>query len=654
MQMWPLASPRSSRHRFGFYAALVLVAYLLISALGVTTSHTSIVFGSEEEQSQTLLGEPRPERSDEFLRGSPRTIASLRGIDATQYTPLDYTGSDEFLTAQDGFLQKVVHFSSPIHELVIGEIADVVPLRMGFALLWWLSTVTLLLAVPAWFLLLGLSGRVGVFCAVALILVPLNGWFSFLPTLLMANAIGGSVAVLLALRLMKTNRSLVLRLSAAAILGIYGGRMCFVVVQYPPWGFPILGVVALATGVFVFREIPEKRDLLAFTVVAVTAGIAVAVVLSYNRSLYSVVLDTVYPGKRRDSGGSGDHLVWSGALTWFLQSDFVRERALSNPERALGPTFLLIPTVFLLIIQRQLIGARKWVTGAVTLAVLWMGIMLVWAQAKWPDWMLKFNPLVWVPAPRAGQILGYMVVIPLFLILARKEISTVQRSLVNSGSIAVLAVGVSAGQLETMRINFLGGVDVSVVWWTFLMILIVSLALTQIRRTDFATLPLLGFLLFSSAAISPITVGLGAYGHSDALSAILELSSEKPEQRWATTGFYEDALMISSGVPQLSGQQPLGPNDAAWKVIDPDGAYVDSWNRGQSYVNFAWDGSGKWSIWNPSPDVIQVVIDPCDSRLRQLELGWVISRPQISFPCLTERKTVTWMGAPLFVYEVIE
>jgi hypothetical protein len=653
MQRWPVTSPRTPRHRFGLYAAFLLVAYFVISALGMTTSHTSIVFGSEDERSQTLIGEARSERSDEFLRGSPRTIASLRGIEGTQYSPLDYTGSDEYLNVQAGVLQKVVHLSSPIHELIIGEVVDLVPLKTGFALLWWLSTVTLLLAVPAWFLLLGLSGRVGVYCAIALILVPLNGWFSYLPTLLMANAVGAAVAVLVALRFMKTNRSLVLKLLVAAILGIYGGRMCFVVVQYPPWGFPILGVVALATGAFVFRQIPVKRDLLALSVVGVAAITAVVLVLSYNRSLYSVILDTVYPGKRRDSGGSGDQLVWSGPLSWFLQSDFVRERALSNPERALGPTFLLFPTVLLLVIQRQLIAARKWVTVAVTLAVVWVGALLVWAQAKWPDWMLRLNPLVWVPAPRAGQILGYVILIPLFLMLSQRETSTIKRSFISSGLIAVLVIGVSAGQLEMMRINFLGGVDVSVIWWTFLMILIVTLALTQIRRTDFAALPLLGFLLFSSVAISPITVGLGAYGRSNALSTILELSNEEPSRRWATTGFYEDALMISSGVPQLSGQQPLGPNKAAWRVLDPDGAYVDSWNRGQSYINFAWDGSGKWSIWNPSPDVIQVVMDPCDSRLSQLGLGWVVSRAQIWFPCLTERNNLTWMGEPLFVYKVI-
>ena len=91
--------------------------------------------------------------------------------------------------------------------------------------------------------------------------------------------------------------------------------------------------------------------------------------------------------------------------------------------------------------------------------------------------------------------------------------------------------------------------------------------------------------------------------------------------RWASSGFYFDALIMSAGVPQLSGQQFLAPNEPFWEKIDSEKEFSPFWNRGQSYANLQLAPYYKFTIWNPSPDVIQIVGDPCDARFSRVELG---------------------------------
>jgi hypothetical protein len=640
--------------RFRSYVAGVLVVYLLVALLGLTTSHTSIVFGSEDEKASIVLGEPRSQRSDEFLRGSPRVIASLQEIPLQNYTPLDYTGSSKFRDTQAGIIGKVVRWSAPIHEIVIGEVGRRLPLAMGFSLQWWSSHVLLLIACPLWFVLLGRSGRAGGYCALAILFAPPNAWFSNLAAFLLANAIAAMSVFLLLGQIVERLKRRRFVLPVVGLLGIYAGRMAFTTAQYPPFGFPILGLVALVSLGALWRNVKHRRHHWPYIVFATAAIFGVILVWLHNRMLYSIALDTVYPGKRRDGGGeSSEMFSWSGALSWFLQSSFVRARGGGNPEYALGPTFLLIPVLIIMIRQR----ARNMIDDQIMrtpllLGLMWLLIIAAWAQYRWPSILVNgLNPLTWVPGNRAWQILGVIVIPVLFLVLGRRSGHTEHFSIGEALVCSLAVAAFTAGGLNALKAAVLPEANNSVIVLSVFFSVAVTFTVLAIRQFDLRVMGLVAFLIFSSILVNPLTRGLGAYQDSRAKSTILRLAAERPRDRWATTGFFEDALMISTGVAQLSGQQPLGPNKGAWRLIDPKEQFVDSWNRGQSYINFAWDGRPDWTIWNPSGDVIQVVISPCSKKLSRLRLGWVMSIQPISFPCLTKRAIVSWMGNDLFIYE---
>ena len=144
------------------YLLSVTLIYCVVGLLGITTSHTSTLFGNVNEKSNVILGEARQQRADEFLRGSPRVIAYLRGIEATSYTPLDYTGTLEFQQNKKALLARINYSFSPINEIVIDQVSQRLPLQMGFSLLWWQNVWLLFAVLPVWFFLLGRNLRTGI------------------------------------------------------------------------------------------------------------------------------------------------------------------------------------------------------------------------------------------------------------------------------------------------------------------------------------------------------------------------------------------------------------------------------------------------------------------------------------------------------------
>lgn len=636
-----------TRRVFSLYALGLLLTYFGLVIGGITMSHNSAVFGAEGEVATVLMGKPRPERSDEYLRGSPRLVATLNRIALDAYTPLDVTGSDAYREVGRQPLAQVLAYTRPPHMVIVDQVSRLLPLRMGFALHWWLSAATLLLLLPIWFRQIGLQRRYGVLCAVSLLFCSVNMWFSGLPVFLAANSVLAAVCVLTALQVCSRQNTPWLRAAVVVSLAIYAGRSAFTVVEYPPWGLPILTVVAISSLVALPPYWGSTRGKL--TLGAVGLFLFGAALLNYfhNRSIYEVVLNTVYPGQRRASGGNVDTPVWGGVLSWMMQGERARSNGLTNPEMALGPTFLVIPLAIALA-RQTLRGSRKLIPAiAGTFTTL---VLVLWASIQWPPLLRNFNPLVLIPAIRSSQIAGVLALLTLYLFLGGLGEDVSRPKLRLSALVAVVALVVVATDVEQMRGTYLQNADITFAWLSLVVVALVAIAINSSWRPQLIGGVVMVLCISSSFLVNPLTVGLGPLENSSARSAILNLSKESPTLRWATTGFFQDALMISTGVPQLSGQQPLGPNLEAWRKLDPSESSKDAWNRGQSYVNFQWDGRPGITIWNPSPDVIQVVVNPCRPELDDLDLGWVVTAADISFDCLEKETTVTWMGAPLNIY----
>lgn len=626
---------------------LLSAIFCLVVWFELTTSHVGILVGDDAERAQVIFGKPRAERSDEYLRGTPRMVASLGQIPLRNYTPLDVTGSVEYRDLGRSLNSRLLEFSRSPHVVLADLVGRLLPVEKSFALQWWLSTFTLLVAFPIWFRLLGLAAVHGALAGLSVVFCTVNMWFSNLPVFLLSHALVAALCGIAAIRLLVGESNWKWSLPMAIALSFYAGRSAFTVAEYPPWGLPIIALVAVCSLAAVVPLLKSRRGRLS-CLLFVGIGVGAALVnLIHNQSLYDIVLNTEYPGKRRTTGGNADTQVWGGILSWMMQGDRSRRLGLTNPEMALGPTFLMLSVAAALCVSgwRRQKFVRPAAVGVTVAAVL-----LVWSTVRWPSYLQVMNPLVLIPAARSSQIAGVIALVSLFLLLGDVPRERIRAAIPVASTAALLVIVVMAGDVERMRVGYLQEADVTLTWVSILIAAMVTFLVVRQHKKLLTGVLVSGLTVASSLFVNPMVVGLGPLNESKARDAMISLSRGTPELRWATTGFFQDALMTSTGVPQLSGQQPLGPNSDAWRKLDPTEASRDAWNRGQAYVNFQWDGRPGITIWNPSPDVIQVVINPCRPELDDLDLGWVVTADEIYFDCLRKETTVTWMGAPLNIY----
>jgi hypothetical protein len=343
-----------------------------------------------------------------------------------------------------------------------------------------------------------------------------------------------------------------------------------------------------------------------------------------------------------------------GALSWMMQTDYARKSGFTNPEMAYGPTILLVAAAALLVFA----WSRKDNTRGVlpsTLGFFFASIVVIWGQSTWPELLTKFNPLILVPGPRASMIVSILA-----LILIGHAVSTFafqapwqqfnQKIAAMALVMFLIAAMWSAEDVEWLRLNFFGNIAP---WKGFLSLIISSFIVAlffAIRRRIVTLAMLTALIVLGSIVVNPWTIGLGPLNSSQAVNTVQSLSKQNPTGRWATTGFYLDALMMSSGVPELSGQQYAAPDKATWGRIDPQSNFEEFWNRGQAYINFQLSPDQGFSIWNPSPDVIQVVGDPCDENFRRLGIKFYISENDFSADCVESKTTITWMGNNSYIY----
>jgi len=532
----------------------------------------------------------------------------------------------------------------------------VLPLEFAFAANWWTLQLLLFFTLPAWFLLMGGKLSTALAACVSLFFVSTSGWFSYLPLQLIGLSAAGLTYILLSFRIAQSASNLWLRILAVSILGMFSSRNLISVAQYPPWGFPILLLTFFITIGWVL-EAPKRLKPYWVTLQLAFFGLATAL-LTYlgDKSSYTAALDTVYPGQRRSVGGGGETPFMGGSLSWLMQTDSSRAKAFTNPEFAYGPTFLFLVSVVLCISfwphRKKLSGLLGSLLGAGALAVTG-----IWGQSTWPQFFSKLNPLILVPGSRATMILGPMSILLLCHALATYARSNPAqiRPINFAGTAVVTALVVAfftAEDVEWLRNNFYVGTPP---WKGFVSLvgsaLLGGLLVLRTRRA-FAVWLMTSAIILSGFFVNPWTVGLGALNKSDAVSALQDFSREDTTLRWASPGYHTDALIMVSAVPQLSGQQFLAPNKTEWRKIDPNDEFINFWNRGQSYVNFQLDPGFAFTIWNPSPDVIQIVGNPCDERFAKIHLGWYLALGTITSDCLILETSVEWMQGELLVYRI--
>jgi hypothetical protein len=267
------------------------------------------------------------------------------------------------------------------------------------------------------------------------------------------------------------------------------------------------------------------------------------------------------------------------------------------------------------------------------------------------------NPMTLIPKLRGLQILGYLCVFVACVATAALRVTRLRRQFVSHQvTVALGVVGLLwvASDTDALRRDFYLEPRRWITIASLIALGVVMAFMMNVgKKASLAFVVACLYFGGSSVMTNPVSIGLGPLQNSLAADTIRINGESDPDGRWATSGFYEDALVLATGVAQLTGQQHSAPNYESWRIVDPDLTFENSWNRGQAYVNLQFDAGAQFTVWNPSPDVIQIVANPCDNRFRDLGLKFYFSPRVVSSSCLPLVETVEWMGIPTYIYQYL-
>jgi hypothetical protein len=405
----------------------------------------------------------------------------------------------------------------------------------------------------------------------------------------------------------------------------------------------LVGATTLAV---IWRSFPapeRRRDwwrglFIVAGIACVLGGILLVAFFLAHRDALSAVADTVYPGRRRSSGGAPELSVLFLAPFDLIESTrsavVVAVNGLNQSEASAG-LFTLLAVAAGLVADPARFLTKPWRNRVVLLAILVVSsVLLAWFLFPIPEGV--------------GRVLLLDRVRPDRILLAFAAASALalgifvdgQRETGDKPSLGSVVAGTTAFAVPTVWAGLQLEIDGALAprWQVLLLAAAFTIGVgVAIGGRRLGLWLLVALLGASAVAINPLQRGLVPLVDSPSAQLGRELRSRPGAG--AVLDFWGGLLearggLTASGVKLVSGVN-LYPDKAAWRVLDPNDARRRVWD---SYNN---------AVWRPGPlgsaprirgsgDTVRVRIDPCDPRLGRLGVGTVVSIVPLTYPCLVE------------------
>lgn len=593
-----------------------------------------------------MIGTPRAIRSDEYLRTSLWRIGALKDRDTSFETPLGADG--ELLTAMvtDGVVSRFV-----LAESFIADLGRVLPDSVVYALLWWAPSLLFWLFGPRLFVAFGMTFSIAVGTAALIWFAPAVMWWSIGPVNSgFATSIPASLLLLVASRAIAVDggrRRLLVVLTSCAVAGLLIARIPF---AYAPWAVPTSVGVLLPTAFVAVRRDGWRSAIRVFGLAGVGAALALVLTVLEHRVGFETLRETVYPGARRSTARAVDIGFLFGAPHLAVLRSSSQIVATNASEISSAMTILAVPALlfgFATVDDWKRRLSPAWWGLAAT-----FGALFCWVTVDLPIAVGQRLPgISLVPPGRTATVIGFVAAIWFGVTLGLlRALPSSSRFRIGVGSaVVVILILTAAG--SSLRGHFLPGLtEPEVIRNSLLTAAGVGVAIAFAQRW-WSSLPLVAFVLALAVGVNPLIVGLGDLRSSTTARTVRRLDGEVGGY-WITNSMFVDGLLIANAIPSLSGQQWAGPDERAWRKLDPSGSARAQWNRGVAFVTFDFDTAATSpQISSPVPDVVNVIVDPCDRRLTALGVRMVASTVPLDGQCLVAAGTVRWGGTPTHLYK---
>lgn len=615
---------RASRGAW-IFPAVVMLAVLVLGLLRLSGSSLSIYatgLGATEDEAGVLAGPARNIRSDEWnvrtpwvLRqaelGFPDEVPSAVGThDVTVLADLPTSGWEAILRP---------------HTLAY-RFLDV---SRAFAVEWWTYHAVQLLGVYA--LLLALTRR-PLLSALGSSLVtfsPATQWWAAPGTF--ATVGYGCLTAALVLWAVGAARPAA-RLALAVAAG--WAAACFLVALYVPWLIGTALVVGpVVAGALVARladPVGRRRTLRALAVVVPVSGVIAAglfgAFLLGHRDAVRAISGTVYPGDQAEqqAGTGSPPALLGGAFDYFASGTRVEAVNDTNQSENASGLLLLLP-VAVACAAHAARGRFRASPAAYPLigSLMGGGVLLAWTVLPVPGWAGGLALLTRIPPQRLFLPVALASAVAVAL-LANYHLSSGKRlgpAPLLAGTGAFAAVQLWAASDYTVDGS---GINLGLAT-LFVLVVVAGTGLALGPRPVVGLAVLAGFCLWQASFIHPLQRGTDPLTDGPVRNMVERVAAGRPASGWIVFG--GDPLLLgtltAAGINTLSAISPY-PDADAWRVLDPAGEFEDVWNRYTRVSFFAVAGEPNFKLLQP--DSITVTVDPCDAKLANLGVEFLIAQ----------------------------
>lgn len=635
-----------------------LVALMLVIVLGsCKVSFSSVgmyaeATGRDAADTGAVFGQPRGIRSDEWYVRTPWVVRQAANGFSTSV--IAGVGNHEVALISELPVSSWQTFSSPAS--LYYRVFDV-ERAVAFEWMSWLA----LQSVGVYALLYAITRRVGLsaFGGLLMLLSPISQWWTVCATYTVIGwACLSASALIWSARAQRPARRYGLSVASGAALA------CATASMYLPWVIAAVVVLVPVVVATLWADASELgtvrlrlRRIGPPAIIAGVIAIAVfgAVLVSY-RGVADAMAATIYPGDRTsvEGGGMPAASALGAPLDWFASAPAAATINGNNQSENSSGLFLLLPAALALFAIRQAASERRRVVDSLP---LWASGATAVVAAGW----------VWLPLPPwLGSIVGFNRIPParmllmatlagiVFFVLVLAEMDRCNRRLSTGSAVFVGAVfaAVHGWAAGTYTVDGLRPDLRIAAVLIFVVSAGVALSVSKARQVGLSLILAFSFVL--AARINPVQVGLGALLDNDLRSVMEDIGGGDPADSWAV--FSLDArvrgIVHSVSVPNVSGVS-VYPVVDAWDVLDPEDDDASQWNRFAIVSLVEADSEGEEIAFSvPAPDSVWVHISPCDERLRDLSVRYVVVPSSSTATCGTTIDSVALAGERFVVRDL--
>jgi hypothetical protein len=409
----------------------------------------------------------------------------------------------------------------------------------------------------------------------------------------------------------------------------------YAMILYPPYQVPMAYfMMALIMGFIIsrtnFNLIWQKKWTKLF-VLGLSMGLLLALVYLFFeecKETIQTVTNTVYPGKRSETGGNMSFLaLFRDNFSWFLTQKSYPPQWENICELS---SYMMLSPIVVLMITYSYIKTKK-INYLFIPLLLFQLVIYVWLFWGLPEFLAKLSLFSLSPTKRTYFIFGFTNIVFTLLYLAQLK----QPVAAHSGDNRKMAISFVIIFGVVLSLNYLINKKSTDAFFTKAQIFNATLfaAVLNWLILYFKERKIFQYLFYavsisfvaSNLFINPLSIGLSPFLKNKIYKTVAEIEEKDPGAKWLVFGHMTAPNFLkAAGINCFNGVQ-FAPHLEELKILDPTLQRKNIYNRYAHIMYYPFiDGKDSVDFNLIQPDFYHVKMDPCSPRLKQLGIKYIM------------------------------